>query len=188
MIDTPFPGQLAKINARSGRGHYAMRAARGDLAVEAQFDLDDINAIFQDRAGLEVHGETFLTDAFGYRLTTERYASPSGFPVDMPTVRQCLSGATQATLTTDYRAVDVISGVRPSSIAGGCIVANVMCDDTTLPVRRLGSMMAYAAVVLGLLGGIVSAIVAGTRDEADQPARGGRANPRRGKSRCAGAG
>jgi signal transduction histidine kinase/CheY-like chemotaxis protein len=161
VIDTPFPGQLAKINARAGRGHYAMRASRGDLAVEVQFDLDDINSIFQDRAGLEVHGETFLTDAFGYRLTTEKYATPSGFPVDMPTVRQCLSGATQATLTTDYRAVDVISGVRPSSIAGGCIVANVMYDDTTLPVRRLGSMMAYAAVVLGLLGGIVSAMVAG---------------------------
>ena len=160
-IDTPLPGQLAKINASSGRGHYAMRASRGDLAVAVQFDLDDINAIFQDRAGLEVHGETFLTDAFGYRLTSEKYAAPRNVPVDMQTVRQCLSGATQATLTTDYRAVDVISGVRPSSIAGGCIVANVMYDDTTLPVRRLGSMMAYAAVVLGLLGGLVSAFVAG---------------------------
>jgi hypothetical protein len=118
-IDAPLPGQLARIDARSGRGHYAMRAARGDLSVEEQFDLDDINAIFQDRAGLEVNGETFLTDAFGYRLTTEKYAAPSAFPVDMLTVQQCLNGATQATLTTDYRAVDVISGVRPSSIAGG---------------------------------------------------------------------
>ena len=161
VIDTPLPGQLAKINARSGRGRYAMRAARGDLAVEVQFDLDDINSIFQDRAGLEVHGETFLTDPFGYRLTLEKYAAPSGFPVDMSTVKQCLGGATLAKLTTDYRAVDVISGVRPSAVASGCIVANVMYDDTTLPVRRLGSMMAYAAVVLGLLGGVVSVIVAG---------------------------
>jgi signal transduction histidine kinase/CheY-like chemotaxis protein len=159
-IDTPFPGQLAKINARSGRGQYAMRAARGDLSVEEQFDLDDINAIFQDRAGLEVNGETFLTDAFGYRLTSEKFASPSGFPVDMQTVRQCVNGATQATLTTDYRAIDVISGVRPS-IAGGCIVANVTYDDTTLPLRRLATMMVYAAAALGLLGGIVSTIVAG---------------------------
>ena len=114
---------------------------RGDLSVEEQFDLDDINAIFQDRAGLEVNGETFLTDAFGYRLTTEKYAAPSGFPVDMQTVRQCLNGATQAKLTTDYRAVDVISGVRPSSIAGGCIVANVTYDETTLagPTSRARS-------------------------------------------------
>jgi signal transduction histidine kinase/CheY-like chemotaxis protein len=161
VIDTPLPGQLASINARAGRGHYAMRASRGALSVEQQFDLDDINAIFQDRAGLEVNGETFLTDALGYRLTTEKYAAPTNFPVRMATVRQCLSGATQAILTTDYRLIDVISGVRPSSIAGGCIVANVTYDDTTLPLRRLGSMMAYAAAVLGLIGGIVSAIVAG---------------------------
>ena len=161
VIDTPLPGQLAKINARAGHGQYAMRATRGDLSVEQQFDLDDINAIFQDRAGLEVNGETFLTDAFGYRLTTAKYAAPTNFPIGMQTVRQCLSGATQAKLTTDYRAIDVISGVRPSSIAGGCIVANVTYDDATLPLRRLGSMMAYAAAVLGLLGGIVSAIVAG---------------------------
>jgi signal transduction histidine kinase/CheY-like chemotaxis protein len=161
VIDTPLPGQLASINARAGHGHYAMRASRGALSVEQQFDLDDINAIFQDRAGLEVNGETFLTDALGYRLTTEKYAAPTNFPVRMATVRQCLSGATQAILTTDYRLIDVISGVRPSSIAGGCIVANVTYDDTTLPLRRLGSMMAYAAAVLGLIGGIVSAIVAG---------------------------
>jgi len=159
-IDTPLPGQLTRIDARSGRGHYAMRASRGDLSVEEQFNLDDINAIFQDRAGLEVNGETFLTDSFGYRLTSEKYAAPSAFPVDMQTVQQCLNGAAPARLTTDYRGIDVISGVRPS-IAGGCIVANVTYDDTTLPLRRLGTMMLYAAAVLGLLGGIVSAIVAG---------------------------
>jgi signal transduction histidine kinase/ActR/RegA family two-component response regulator len=159
-IVTPLPGQLARIDARAGHGHYAMRATRGDLSVEEQFDLDDINGIFQDRAGLEVNGETFLTDSFGYRLTSEKYAAPSAFPVDMQTVRQCLNGGAQARLTTDYRGIDVISGVRPS-IAGGCIVANVTYDDTTLPLRRLGTMMLYAAAVLGLLGGMVSAIVAG---------------------------
>jgi signal transduction histidine kinase/ActR/RegA family two-component response regulator len=159
-IETPFPGQLARIDARSGHGHYAMRATRGDLSVEEQFDLDDINGIFQDRAGLEVNGETFLTDSFGYRLTSEKYAAPTAFPVDMQTVRQCLKGGAQARLTTDYRGIDVISGARPS-IAGGCIVANVTYDDTTLPLRRLATMMLYAAAVLGLLGGIASAIVAG---------------------------
>src|SRR5262245_44691012 len=140
-IDPPLPGQLAKITARAGRGQCAMRATRGDLSVEQEFDLDDINAIFQDRAGLEVNGETFLTDPLGYRLTSEKYAAPTNFPVGMRAVRQCLSGATQATLTTDYRGIDVISGVRPSSIASGCIVANVTYDNTTLPLRRPGSML-----------------------------------------------
>jgi signal transduction histidine kinase len=162
VIDAPMPGQLAKIDARAGRGYYAMRATRGDLAVEVLFDVNDINSIFEDRAGLEVNGETFLTDALGYRLTSEAYASPSGYPVDMPPVRRCLGGATQATLTTDYRDVDVISGVRPTSVGGGgCIVANVTYDDATLPVGRLGSMLAYSAGLLGLLGGLVSAFVAG---------------------------
>ena len=160
-IDPPMPGQLARIDGRSGRGHYAMRADRGSLAVEALFDLEDINLIFEDRAGLEENGETFLTDALGYRLTTEQFAAPSGFPVEMATVKQCLSGATQAMRTTDYRSVDVISGVRPTALANGCIVANVTYDNTTLPLRRLGTMMTYSAAVLGLLAGIVSAIVAG---------------------------
>jgi signal transduction histidine kinase/CheY-like chemotaxis protein len=161
-IDAPLPSYLAKIKAVAGRGRYAMRATRGDLAVDVQFDLEDINAIFQDRAGLEANGETFLTDAFGYRLTSAQYTIPTAFPVDMPAVGQCLGGASQATLAKDTRAIDVISGVRPSSVAGGgCIVANVRYDDATLPVGRLGWMLAYAAVLLGLLGGIVSAMVAG---------------------------
>jgi signal transduction histidine kinase/ActR/RegA family two-component response regulator len=162
VIDTPLPTHLVKIKSVAGRGRYAMRATRGDLAVEVQFDLDDINGIFEDRAGLDVDGETFLTDAFGYRLTNATYPSPTGFPVDMSSIGQCLDGSTQATLTTDYRGVDVISGVRPTSIGGGgCIVANVTYDTATLPVTRLGSMLAYAAGMLGLLGGIVSAVVAG---------------------------
>ena len=161
-IDTPLPGYLAKIDAVAGRGRYAMRATRGDLAVDARFDLEDINAIFQDRAGLEGNGETFLTDAIGYRLTSAAFAIPPTFPVDMVPVRQCLSGISQATLARDYRTLDVISGVRPTYVAGGgCIVVNVLYDDATRPVTRLGSVLAYAAGLLGLLGGIVSAIVAG---------------------------
>jgi signal transduction histidine kinase/ActR/RegA family two-component response regulator len=161
-IDTPFPSQLARINAISGVGLYAMRATRGQLAVEIEFPLDDINAIFSDHAGLDGNGETFLTDALGYRLTSEMYASPRGYPVDMPSMSRCLSGATQATLTTDYRAVDVISGVRPIRVAGGgCIVANVTYDDATMPVQRLETMLVYTAGLLGLLGGIVSAVIAG---------------------------
>jgi signal transduction histidine kinase len=160
-IDAPLPGQLARITGRSGRGRYAMRATKGDLAVEIQFDLDDVNAIFEDRAGLDENGETFLTDELGYRLTTEQFASPVGFPVDMPTVRRCLMGTSESRLTTDYRATNVISGVRPNGSAGGCIVVNVSYDDATLPLQRLGSLMIYAVVALGLLGGVASAIVAG---------------------------
>ena len=161
-IAPPLPGQLAHIEAVAGRVRYAMRATRGTLSVDVQFDLDDLNAIFQDRTGLETNGEAFLTDRMGYRLTAAAFAIPSEYPVRMAPIAWCLSGATRATVTPDYRGVNVISGVRPSAaIGGGCIVANVQYDDATRPVERLGWLLASASGLIGLLGGTVSMIVAG---------------------------
>lgn len=161
-IEPPFPTELVRIKGVAGRGRYGMRATRGELTVDVQFDLDDINAIFQDRAGLEANGETFLTDPIGYRLTSAAHTIPTAFPVNMSPISECLSGTSLATPTTDYRGISVISGLRPTSIAGhGCIVANVTYENATLPLQRLGSLLAWAAGVLGLLGGLVSAVVAG---------------------------
>jgi len=162
VIEAPLPGQLAHIDARAGRGRYAMRAELGDLAVEVHFPIDDINALFQDRAGLEANGEAFLTDSIGYRLTSTTYAAPTDFPVRMPPIAGCLNGIGRTGLTTDYRGVDVISGVTPTNIAGGgCIVTDVTYDDATRPVMRLASLLAYSAGLLGLLGGAVSTLLAG---------------------------
>jgi signal transduction histidine kinase len=162
-IDIPPPEQLTRIDASSGRGRYTMRAAvRSDLSVELEFAFDDLNSIFEDRAGLEANGEAFLTDAMGYRLTTAGYAMPSGYPVDMAPIRACLAGRQQQVLTRDYRGVLVISGVRPATISGrGCIVANVTYEDATLPVRRLGTLLAWTAGLIGMIGGLVSIVVAG---------------------------
>jgi signal transduction histidine kinase len=161
-IRAPFSGDLARIDARAGRGGYAMRATRGELAVEIQFGVDDINAIFEDRAGLEAHGEAFLTDSLGYRVTSVSHVTPTDFPVEMPKIARCLTGGADTSLTTDDRNIEVISAVNPTTAAGaGCIVANVTYEDVTLPVRRLGSLLTYAAILLGLLGGVVSALVAG---------------------------
>ena len=161
VIDTPLPGQLARINARAGRGRYAMRATRGALSVEQQFDLDDINAIFQDRA--RARGQRRNISHRRARLSAHHREVRGAHQLSRPHADGAAVPERRDTSHTDDRLprIDVISGVRPSSIAGGCIVANVTYDDTTLPLRRLGSMMAYAAAVLGLIGGIVSAIVAG---------------------------
>ncbi len=161
QVHPPFPGQLARIEASDGTGRYVMRAVRNELSVEMQFDIDDLNTIFLDRAGLEANGEAFLTDRLGYRLTAAPFVVPAGYPVDMPRIGECLQGATLSGLTTDYRGVHVISGVRPvAAVGGGCLVANVTYDDATLPVRQLGSLLVYAAAVLGLLGGVISMVVA----------------------------
>jgi hypothetical protein len=55
VIEAPLPGQLAHIDARAGRGRYAMRAELGDLAVEVHFP-SMTSTPFQDRAGLEANG------------------------------------------------------------------------------------------------------------------------------------
>ena len=162
VVGPPRPGRLARIEAIAGRGRYAMRATRGILSVDAEFELDDLNAIFEDRAGLETNGEAFLTDRMGYRLTAAAFAIATEYPVRMAPIAACLDGATLATVTSDYRGVNVISGVGPSAATGGgCIVANVQYDDATKPVERLGWLLAYASGLIGLLGGAVSMIVAG---------------------------
>jgi signal transduction histidine kinase len=161
-LSPPPPGQLARIEATVGNGQYTMRATRANLEVDVQFDIDDLNAIFQDRAGLEGNGEAFLTDATGHRLTAAPFAFPTGYPVRMPPVISCLSGAVGAAVTSDYRGVDVISGVQPSPAAGGgCSVANVQYDNATRPLQRLGWLLAYASGLIGLIGGIVSMAAAG---------------------------
>ena len=158
----PVPGQLARIDAVDGHGRYSMRAMRGTLAVDVEFGLDDFNALFADRAGLEGNGEAFLVDARGYRLTAASFATPTGYPVRMTPIAGCLNGATQASINTDYRGVSVISGVRPSSsIGGGCIVTNVVYDEATRPLDRLGWLLAYASGLIGLVGGLLSMVVAG---------------------------
>src|SRR5258708_20597424 len=67
VIDTPFPRQPATTNAISGAGRYAMPATRGDLTVEIEFHLDDINAIFSARPGPEGTAQTFPTHPFRYQ-------------------------------------------------------------------------------------------------------------------------
>jgi signal transduction histidine kinase len=161
-IRPPYPGQLARIEAVAGKGRLAMRAVHGDLAIDVQFSMDEVNAVFSDRAGLEAHGEAFLTDAAGYRLTDSPSTIPTAFPVSMSNIGGCVNGLTQTGLAIDYRGVNVISGVRPvKSIGGGCIVADVIYDEAVLPLQALGSVLVYVSGLLGLLGGAVSMFLSG---------------------------
>ena len=159
-VPDPVPGSLVRIDAVAGKGDYSMGAALDALAVHTEFALDDVNAIFEDRAGIE-DGEAFLTDAAGYRLTSVSRASASQHPVMLAPLVPCTRGSAQATQTTDDRGVDVIAGLRPAAgIAAGCIVASVSYDGATAPTRRLGVLLAYASGMVGLFAGVVSILVA----------------------------
>ncbi|HUR33472.1 MAG TPA: ATP-binding protein [Vicinamibacterales bacterium] len=160
-VPSPAAGQLLRIDAGAGSGRYAMEAALGGLAVHVEFPLDDVNAVFADRAGLESGGEAFLTDAEGYRLTSPTGVTTRQHPVAMAALAPCVRGAAQATQTSDDRGVEVIAGLLPAgALGGGCIVANVRYDDATAPIRRLGRLLVYASGLVGLLGGVVSIAVA----------------------------
>lgn len=160
-VPAPLPSRLVRIDAVAGMGQYSMAADMDDLDVHAEFSLDDVNAVFADRAGLESNGEAFLTDADGYRLTAAGRAKPEQARVPIPGVTPCIGGAAQATRSIDDRGVPVIAGLLPATaLGGGCIVANVSYDDATAPVRRLGRLLAYASGLVGLIGGVVSVLIA----------------------------
>jgi signal transduction histidine kinase len=161
VVADPLPGRLVRISGAAGIGQYAMAAMNDDLAVHSEFALNDVDAIFQDRAGLESNGESFLIDVEGYRITSSDHVTARPYPVSMAPVPQCLRGAAQATQTTDDRGVMVIAGLLPApSLGAGCIVVNVSYDDATAPIRRLGRLLLYASGLVGLLGGAVSVLIA----------------------------
>ncbi|MES1254990.1 MAG: ATP-binding protein [Acidobacteriota bacterium] len=157
---TPAP-QLATISTSAGRGEYTMQAVRERLTLRVRVALDDIDALFQDRSGLEANGEVFLADADGRLLTHTRYPVPAGQSVLDGPVRSCLSGATGDALAPDYRGTAVMSGFRPvPAIGGGCIVANVQYADALVPIQRLGRLFAFASMGFVLAGAVVSLVVA----------------------------
>jgi signal transduction histidine kinase/ActR/RegA family two-component response regulator len=161
QLPAPGPDQLVSFTAAPGARAYAMRALLDDLTVQTEFDLDDINAIFSDRAGLESGGEAFLTDAAGYRMTVVRGEAPPRTPVRIPGIESCVRGAAQSTQAINDRGEQVIAGLLPAAaIGGGCIVANVRYDDATAPILRLGRLLAYASVLVGLFGFVVAVLIA----------------------------
>jgi len=161
-VAAPLPGQLVRIQGVAGAGFYSMHASFGELDAHVEFTLDELNEVFADRAGLEIGGEAFLTDAGGFRLTSARRAIAPQFPVPLTGIGPCTRGAEQATQSLDDRGIAVIAGLQPApSVGGGCIVANVSYDDATAPITRLARLLAYSSALVGLLGGVVSVVLAG---------------------------
>lgn len=154
-------GQLATISGSAGHGDYTMQAARGRLALRVRFPLDDVDAIFQDRSGLEANGEVFLTDRQGRLLTLPRYPiDPNRRVVDAP-LEPCLAGVVGQTLAPDYSGTLVISGFRPvPAVGGGCLVANLQYADALVPIHRLGRLIVFASVGFIAVAAAISLIVA----------------------------
>jgi diguanylate cyclase len=159
--DFTHPAQLAIVSRNADNAEYTMQVARGRLVLRVQFSLDDIEAIFRDRSGLEAGGEVFLTDEEGRPLTPLRYAIEPGHRVLEAPLKPCLAGTVGNVLATDYRGAEVMSGFRPiPAVGGGCIVANLQYAEALVPIHRLGRVLIFAAIGFIFIGVIVSLIVA----------------------------
>ena len=159
-VAPPDEGQLVRIDGGATVARYSMQAHVNELAVHSEFPLSDLEGVFSDRAGLESNGDAFLTDARGVRLTGHVPIDPAR-PFQFAGVDACVKGAAQTVQTTDHRGVSVIAGLLPAAaIGGGCIVADVSYADATAPILRLGRLLTYASALVGLLGGVVSVLLA----------------------------
>jgi signal transduction histidine kinase/CheY-like chemotaxis protein len=153
--------QLATIARVPSHKEYTMQAVRGLLMLRVRVPIDDIDALFQDRSGLEAKGEVFLTDSEGRLLTLARYPLVRTRGVLDGPLQPCLVGNVGETLAPDYNGVQVMSGFRPvPSIGGGCIVANLQYAEALVPIQRLGRLFVIASLGFVFAGAVVSLVVA----------------------------
>jgi signal transduction histidine kinase len=147
-------GQLAAI-APDPAG-YSMRAARGRLIVQVRLPIDQINAIFQNRSGLEASGDVFLTDRRGLLLTPARSLHAMQPALSEP-MRPCLDG-----IAGQLRGSDAdIAAFRPvPALGGGCIVARLSYAEALVPIHQLGRRFVFGSIAFLMLGAIVSLILA----------------------------
>jgi signal transduction histidine kinase/CheY-like chemotaxis protein len=138
-----------------------MEAARQHLVLRVRLVLDDVDAIFQDRSGLEANGEIYFTDARGARLTTR---DPRSVQTALSgPLQACLSAATAPIRVVDDSGVDIIRAFRPvPAIGGGCVVANLQHADALVPIHQLGRRFILGSIGFMVLGAIVSLGVART--------------------------
>jgi signal transduction histidine kinase/CheY-like chemotaxis protein len=151
-------GQLAAVAPDPAGASYSMRAARGSLTVQVRLPIDEINAVFQNRSGLDTTGEVFLTDRRGLLLTPARSLQAMQPALSDP-IRPCLHGITGQLRVSDG---DTITAFRPvEAIGGGCIVARLPYAEALVPIHQLGRRFVFGSIAFLMLGAIVSLILAG---------------------------
>jgi signal transduction histidine kinase/ActR/RegA family two-component response regulator len=154
-------GQLATISEDDGDGFYTMGASRQRLAVRVRLSFEDVDAIFQDRSGLNANGEIFLTDTRGSLLTTTHDPRAAQTALSAP-VQECLSGETSSARTVDNRG-DMIRAFRPvPAFGGGCIVASLPYADVLVPIHQLARQFVLGSLGFMILGAAISVVLART--------------------------
>lgn len=167
QVDVPFlPDQLAYFLPREqGRvPSFLMRAKVQNQNQQLQstlmlsYSASSLQFIFVQPRELGNSGETFLTNAKGFFITSARYKSFQGHgtePISTNPMQRCLSEENGETLDLDYRDVPIIHGFRyVKEIGGGCIMAHVNQAEAFMPAQALSGIAFLILILLSALGAI----------------------------------
>ena len=137
----------------------------GVLVLE--LELEGINRIMQERAGMGKSGETYLVGAGG-RMRSDSYLDPVGHSVeasfagtveehglDTEASREALAGREGEKILRDYRNVEMLSSYAPLDIMGvqWGIIAEIDMEEVDLPLAALRKgVVGIGVVIAGLVG------------------------------------
>lgn len=160
----PPPGAIARVVPRAdGGSDFLIRATRDEAVLVVQFDTRDVLPLFQDRSGLGVTGEVFLTAPDGHLLTPLRYGQPGPQPpgLDVAEPLRVCRTAPGEFIDIDYRGVRTVHGYRPvPAIGGGCVDAHLPYADALGPADAQRSALITRGVMFVLLGALLSVLAA----------------------------
>jgi signal transduction histidine kinase/CheY-like chemotaxis protein len=155
----PIPNPLARLVERNGELVYVILAQSADATVRLQFSVRDLDALFEQPAGLGPGGEVFLQNAAGAFITPSLYGGLA-LPADLAGgSRSCASGPSEGR-DIDYRGVDIIQRVQPVAAFSEptCVNARVSNDEALAPAAELLSELVTRAALFSLAGVVVALI------------------------------
>ncbi|MEJ2207568.1 MAG: GAF domain-containing protein [Anaerolineae bacterium] len=132
----------------------------GVLAVH--LDLDQLDAIMQERGGLGQTGETFLMDRFNNFVSQARFgrdAFPRGVHTDGIDFA-LIDKRDGAGIYNNYREVPVIGAYRWLEGRDMALLAEIELDEAMRPVRALAWTVVLVGLVIAGLVGVVAYAVA----------------------------
>ncbi len=154
----PIPTPLARLVERDGHITYIVQAENAYASVRLQFNLSDLDTLFEQPAGLGESGEVFLQNSEGAFLTPSRFAvsAPPDFAEGN---RSCRSGPSDRT-DIDYRGVDIIQSTQPVSVFAEptCVDAHISHDEALAPATVLLADLVTRAAIFSLVGAVIALI------------------------------
>lgn len=138
-----------------------MRGADGRLlgVLAGHLNLDEMNEIVQQRAGLRQSGEAFLVNAASQFITAPRLASDPALlqlGVHTEAVNRCLTHTGETVAAPDYRGVPVISVYRWLPEREVCLIVKIDQSEAFAQVNAFGRTLALGGAAVLVLASVLA--------------------------------